>query len=255
MIQHNCVVRKVEQVAPNIFALTFVSHPIAMGVSPGQFVNIKPDAGVEPMLRRPFSVYFVDGDELKIIFNVIGKGTAALRWKKPGETIDVLGPLGVPFGLDAVEFDTAILVGGGLGVAPLPLTTRSLKQAGKKIVTYIGARTASMVTPQYLDNVRVATDDGSKGYQGNVVELLTRELEGVAGARLKIFACGPTAMLKALQKLVVERHIRCEASLEGPMGCGFGICQGCPVELVGGEKKYALMCKDGPTFDITKVRL
>ena len=255
MIQHNCVVRNVEQVAPNIFVLTFVSHPIATGVSPGQFVNLKPDAGVDPMLRRPFSVYVVDGDEVKIIFNVIGKGTAALRWKKPDETIDVLGPLGIPFGLNPDEFDTAVLVGGGLGVAPLPLTTRTLKQERKTVLTYLGARTASMVTPHHLDNVRVATDDGSQGFHGNVVDLLSKELGGMDISRLKIFACGPTAMLKALQKLVVERGIRCEASLEGPMGCGFGICQGCPVELVGGEKKYALMCKDGPTFDITKVRL
>ena len=255
MIQQSCPVRNVEQVAENIFVLTFVSPSIAAAVSPGQFVNIKTDAGIEPMLRRPFSVYFAEGQELKIIFNVIGKGTAALRWKKPGETIDVLGPLGVPFGLDNREFDTAILVGGGLGVAPLPLATRKLKRDGKNVVTYMGARTAAVVTPQHLDNVRVATDDGSEGYHGNVVDLLKHELQGLKSSRPRVFACGPTAMLKALQRLVVEHGIPCEASLEGPMGCGFGICQGCPVELAGGEKKYALMCKDGPTFDISRIRL
>lgn len=255
MIQQDCPVKDVEQVAENIFVLTFVSPSIAAAVAPGQFVNIKTDAGIEPMLRRPFSVYHSEGAELAIIFNVIGKGTAALRSKKTGETINVLGPLGVPFGLDDEGFDTAVLVGGGLGVAPLPLATRDLKRSGKHIVTYLGARTTSMITRQHLDNVRVATDDGSEGYHGNVVELLSRELHDFTLSKVKIFACGPTAMLKSLQKLAVGHGISCEASLEGPMGCGFGICQGCPVELADGERKYALMCKDGPTFDISKIRL
>lgn len=255
MIQQSCSVKKVEQVAENIYVLTFLSPSIAATVLPGQFVNIKIEAGIEPMLRRPFSIYFVQGDEVQIIFNVIGKGTAALRGKPHGETIDVLGPLGVPFGLDASEFDTAVLVGGGLGVAPLPLATRQLRRGGKSIITFLGSRTASMIVDQRLENVHIATDDGSKGFHGNVVDFLRHELSGSKVSGLKFFACGPTAMLRSLQSYVMERDIHCEASLEGPMGCGFGICQGCPVELAEGEKKYALMCKDGPTFDIRRIRL
>ncbi len=254
MIQQICSVKNVEQVAENIFVLTFFSPSIASTVSPGQFVNIKPDAGIEPLLRRPFSVYFVQGDEVQIIFSVIGKGTAALRAKPPGEAIDVLGPLGVPFGVDVEKFATAVLVGGGLGVAPLPLVTRQLIRAGKSIITFLGSRTATMIADQHLENVHIATDDGSKGYHGNVVDLLRHELPTTTTG-LKMFACGPTPMLRALQSFALERGIRCEASLEGPMGCGFGICQGCPVELAGSEKKYALMCKDGPTFDISRIRL
>ncbi|MBM2840839.1 MAG: Dihydroorotate dehydrogenase electron transfer subunit [Bacteroidetes bacterium] len=255
MIQETCPVKAVEQVAQNIYVLTFISRRIAESTAPGQFVNIKADEGIEPLLRRPFSVYFSTGEDVRIIFNVIGKGTAALRKKRTGDTIDVLGPLGVPFGVEGSYYETGVLVGGGLGVAPLPMVTRELERAGKRIITFLGARTASMIVDHHLHNVTVATDDGSRGFRGNVVELARQTLPVGAYPSLKIFACGPTPMLQALQKFVQEKDILCEASLEGPMGCGFGICQGCPVELIAEEKKYGLMCKDGPTFDMKRIRL
>jgi dihydroorotate dehydrogenase electron transfer subunit len=255
MIQETCSVRRVEKVAENVYVLTFASEQIARFTSAGQFVNIKTGEGLEPLFRRPFSVYDVQECLVQIIFNVIGKGTATLRQKKAGETIDVIGLLGVPFTLDGNGFDTAILIGGGLGVAPLPLATRELQRLGKRIITFLGARTASMLVEQHLVGVRIATDDGSKGFHGNVVDLMQQELPSALLQSTKVFACGPTPMLRALQAFVLKNNIQCEASLEGPMGCGFGVCQGCPVELVGGEKKYALMCKDGPTFDMSRRRL
>ena len=255
MFQENCPVKTVEQVAENVFVLTFVSDRIAHSTAAGQFVNIKTDEGIEPLLRRPFSVYNVRDNLVQIIFNVIGKGTAVLKGKRAGESVDVLGPLGVPFGLEHEDFESAVLVGGGLGVAPLPLATRELQRLGKKVTTFLGARTASMLVEQYLVDVHVATDDGSKGFQGNVVDLVAQMLSHGSHRRSKIFACGPTPMLRALQLYVLRNDAPCEASLEGPMGCGFGICQGCPVELVGAEKKYALMCQEGPTFDMKRIRL
>jgi dihydroorotate dehydrogenase electron transfer subunit len=178
-----------------------------------------------------------------------------LAKKKSGDTIDVLGPLGVPFSFNGDAFETAVLVGGGLGVAPLPLALRELLRLGKRVMTCLGARTASMLVERHLENVHVATDDGSKGHHGNVVELVKKVLSGESIKTVKLFACGPTVMLRSLQEYVVQNDIPCEASLEGPMGCGFGICQGCPVELVGTEKKYALMCKDGPAFDLRMIRI
>jgi dihydroorotate dehydrogenase electron transfer subunit len=255
MIQEICPVERVEKVAENIYVLTFISEQIAHSTAPGQFVNIKTDEGIEPLLRRPFSVYNAQGNLVQIVFNVIGKGTATLRQKEEGETIDVLGPLGVPFALEGNGFDTAILIGGGLGVAPLPMATRELQRQNKRIITFLGARTASMVVEQHLVGVRIATDDGSRGFHGNVVDLMQRELSSVLLQSTKAFACGPTPMLRALQAFVFKNNVQCQASLEGPMGCGFGVCQGCPVELVGGDKKYALMCKDGPTFDMRRIKL
>ncbi|HCV42389.1 MAG TPA: dihydroorotate dehydrogenase electron transfer subunit [Bacteroidetes bacterium] len=255
MTQEFCPVKTVEQLAENVFVLTFLSDRIAQSASAGQFVNIKTDEGIEPLLRRPFSLYTTQGNLAQIIFNVIGKGTAVLRNKRAGEMLDVLGPLGVPFTLNSPSHDTAILVGGGMGVAPMPMATRELIRLGKKVVTILGARTASMVIEAHLRDVHVATDDGSRGFHGNVVDLIKQMAPRGKYSNPKVFACGPTQMLKALQAYVLENEMDCEASLEGPMGCGFGICQGCPVELVDAEKKYGLMCKDGPTFDMKKIRL
>ncbi|MCZ6775903.1 MAG: dihydroorotate dehydrogenase electron transfer subunit [Ignavibacteria bacterium] len=255
MTQEFCHVQHVQQVADNVFVLTFSSEEISESIQPGQFINIKVNEGTEPLLRRPFSVYRTDRKQVQIIFNVIGKGTAALRKKNKDDWLDVLGPLGVPFGFDNDDYKTAILIGGGLGVAPLPILTKSLKKIGKGVVTFLGSRSSNHMAENHLENLNVATDDGSKGFHGTVVDLAKERLSVDMFARPKIFACGPTPMLRAVASMSNERDIPCEASLEGPMACGFGICQGCPVELIGSGKKYALVCKDGPVFDIRTIRI
>ena len=255
MIQENCPVQRVEQAAENIYVLTFSSGRIAESVAPGQFINIRTENGIEPLLRRPFSIYSTEDNLVQIIFNVVGKGTAALMKKRAGETINVLGPLGRPFRFDDRTFDTAVLLGGGLGVAPLPLASRELHKRGKRVLTLLGARSASMLVDRHLTDVHVATDDGSRGYHGTVVDLAAQTLPPGSEHNTKIFSCGPTPMLRALQSYVLKSGIPCEASLEGAMGCGFGICQGCPVELVDPARKYALMCKEGPVFDLRTIRL
>ena len=254
MLPEICPVQKVEQAAENIHVLSFISERIARSATPGQFVNVRADEGIEPLLRRPFSVYTTENSLVQIIFNVVGKGTSILARKRVGETIDVLGPLGFPFTLDG-SFETAVLVAGGLGVAPLPLASRELQRLGKRVVSLLGVRTASMLVDRHLPDVHVATDDGSQGHHGTVVDLATQLLPPGSHRNTKVFSCGPTPMLRALRSYVLRTKIPCEASLEGAMGCGFGICQGCPVEMVNPGKRYALMCKDGPVFDITAIRL
>ncbi len=255
MKQESCPVTGVEEVGRNIYLLTFVARGISSSVRPGQFVNIRVSEGFEPLLRRPFSVYNTSHDSVQVLFNVVGKGTLALKKKRRNESIDVIGPLGVPFSLTGTDFETAILLGGGLGVAPLPLATGSLKTAKKSLMTFLGARSSDSLIESHLENLRCATDDGTKGYSGTVVDLLKETLQQAPVPRPKIFACGPTPMLRAAAAFAKERSIPCEVSLEGSMACGIGICQGCPVELVGEEKKYALMCKDGPVFDVTRIVL
>jgi dihydroorotate dehydrogenase electron transfer subunit len=169
--------------------------------------------------------------------------------------LDVLGPLGKPFNTDDSGYDTGVLIGGGLGVAPLPLLTSALKEMGKPVLTFIGARSASRLVTDYLENLHTATDDGSKGFRGNAVDLASDFLRKNPVRRPKIFACGPMPMLRALASFARASDIPCEVSLEGPMGCGIGICQGCPVELAGTERSYALMCKDGPAFDIRTIKI
>jgi dihydroorotate dehydrogenase electron transfer subunit len=216
-------------------------------------VNIKAlDVMWGPFLRRPFSLSGVSGDSIELLFNVIGSGTRLLASRAIGEKLDVLGPLGRPFGLDD-SFSTAVMVAGGLGVAPFPFVEDALKAAGKESMLVLGARTAGQVYAGAIRNVSVATDDGTLGHHGTVVDLLERTLTEKKPERPKIFGCGPTPMLRALSAAAQRLEIPCEVSLEGDMACGIGICQGCPVETVGRERKYALVCTDGPTFDCKEV--
>jgi dihydroorotate dehydrogenase electron transfer subunit len=250
-----CPVTSVRSPARGVFVLAFLSPSIASSLLPGQFLNFRVGEGNDPLLRRPFSAYRVEKNQVEIIFNVVGRGTSLLSALRPGDRIDVLGPLGVPFRFSGEDFDTGVLIGGGLGVAPLPLLTRALRKAGKNVLTFVGGRTASLLLTEYLETPLTATDDGSAGFHGTVVQLARERLAGEKVLRPKIFACGPTPMLKAVAEFARASALPCEVSLEGPMGCGIGICQGCPVELIGEEKKYALMCKDGPTFDIRAIKL
>jgi len=250
-----CPVEGVRPVGDNIYVLRFSSPAISRSLRAGQFVNLRVKEGCDPLLRRPFSAYRIENGSIEIIFNVVGRGTAALRQKNAGEILDVLGPLGRPFGTLDTAYDTGVLIGGGLGVAPLPLLTAEIRRAGKHILTVVGARSSKQIVTDHLDDPGIATDDGSLGFHGNVVDLTSTLLAKTPVARPKIFACGPTPMLRAVAAFARTAGIPCEVSLEGPMGCGIGICQGCPVEVTGPEKKYALMCKDGPVFDTRTITI
>jgi dihydroorotate dehydrogenase electron transfer subunit len=253
MLHIHARVLQVRQVAPNVYVLGFHAPQLSATVAAGQFVNILVGDGLQPLLRRPFSVYRTDGEAVEVIFQRVGKGTTLLAQAATGSDIDLLGPLGAGFHLNDPGFDTAVLAGGGLGVAPLPIATRTLMNAGKKIVTLLGARTTDQLVDSYLQDVRIATDDGSRGIQGNVVELAEQVFAEEHFERPRLFGCGPTPMLRALARFARTHDIPCEVSLEGQMACGIGICQGCPVEMVGQERKYSLMCKDGPVFNTTDI--
>ncbi|MGA9363073.1 MAG: dihydroorotate dehydrogenase electron transfer subunit [Bacteroidota bacterium] len=252
MVQEFSEVTRVSEVAHRTFSLEFCSPDIARTATPGQFVNIRINRSSSPLLRRPMSVCDVQGEIVKILFNVVGRGTSLLAQTIPGETIDVLGPLGHGFDFTNPP-GLAILVAGGLGVAPFPFLARSLSQQEVSIVSFVGARTANQLVLDGLPNVSAATDDGTKGYQGTVVELLRSRLGQSAASRQTVFACGPTAMLRSLQQFVRELNMACQVSVETAMACGIGLCQGCPVELVEGPQKYKLSCKDGPVFDLSKI--
>lgn len=243
-----------EQRAEGLYALAFESRELARETRPGQFLNIRVDKSTFPLLRRPFSVSRTNGDLVEILFNVVGRGTQILAEKRPGDMLNVLGPLGVPFRFEG-DFDVALIVAGGLGVAPFPLLTDALRQSGKKIQSFLGARTASHITEHHLQNVHVSTDDGSGGLHGTVVDLLEGYWKKEMPKGAKIFGCGPTRMMKALSDFALRNEIDCEISLEGEMACGVGICQGCPVERTSGERKYSLVCTEGPAFNCKDVIL
>jgi dihydroorotate dehydrogenase electron transfer subunit len=231
-------------------------------ISPGQFVMVQIGEGLEPYLRRAFSVYDVvnGGDrsgplEIRLLAKVIGRGTRALGASRPGEELRVLGPLGRGFSLR--DGGRVALVAGGVGSAALLLLARALAPSTTLDVLYGGrgrldlpdaARFARLAESSGGELVST-TEDGTAGRRGLVTAPLEERL--AAGAYDYVYACGPMGLLARLAALCAEHGVPGEAALETPMGCGFGACLGCAVPHVAGH--YALCCKDGPVFRFDEV--
>jgi dihydroorotate dehydrogenase electron transfer subunit len=243
-------VHSVEQITNNTYLIKVFAPAIACAVKPGQFCNVKVSEGNYPLLRRPFSICDTEGDYIFFLFDIHGEGTKILSSKKNGDELDILGPLGNGFNLDG-DYKNAVIVAGGLGSAPFPYLIKNLPEE-KEVFCFVGGRTKKHLVSHQLKNIKFATDDGSMGFHGNVVELLKSEINSISDFR--IFSCGPNPMLKALQAYCIENKFDCQISVECAMACGFGICQGCPIDSYDGSH-FKLVCKDGPVFNADEVRL
>ena len=218
----------------------------AAAAKPGQFFQIAVEAP-HAILRRPYSVAWVDRARGRIgfIFNVVGSGSAWLASLHAGDELDLIGPLGQGFSIEPGQ-GRAVCVAGGLGVATFPALVAELQKAGRPVVFLQGARTADRLLPSpRLPGVdlRLATDDGSRGFRGSVVDLLSPAVATDA----EVFVCGPTPMLRRLIDAAERLELpltRIQVALETPMGCGFGTCLGCVAPRLGGG--YLLTCTDGP---------
>ena len=236
----------------DVSILSMPCPEIAATARPGNFVNIKVSAADQPLLRRPFCIHNVQGDTIDVMVKNVGRGTSLLCEASCGESLLVLGPLGNSFGVGTGDFDTALLVSGGIGTAPMLFLEKTLASEGILFHHLVGGRSRADLLTTGLSNVSTSTDDGSEGFHGNVVQLLEKHLaERTNAERVKVFACGPNPMLKALARFCRDRAIACELSLESVMGCGVGICYGCMVELsnADGEKESILLCREGPVID------
>lgn len=250
------------EIAPGLAVLRFRNAHVAHTTKAGQFVNILPRAGeIDPLLRRPFSVYGVHpDDEASIIVQVHGRGTERIAHTRAGDMLDVLGPLGNPWNIHSADFSTAVLVIGGVGVASMPLLTLAIELEELGVAAYYGARASGLLALEGLRNVQIATDDGSSGYHGTNIALLRQHLQEGRIEQPKLFVCGPTAMMRAAQALAMEFDLPCEISLETEMACGIGICQGCPVEtdratFEATGKRFRLVCTEGPSFSAESIVL
>lgn len=241
--------RKINEV---YWRMAFSSKRLSRGVKPGQFLNVKIDDGPDPFLRRPFSYYRVRGNQIQMLYACLGRGTQILSRKKPGTTLQALGPLGKPFA-PSVTGKKQILVGGGVGVPPLVFLAESSVKIGMRLL--IGCKSKSEVMPrrelaQVRAEVRYATDDGSYGRKGFVTALLEEILKSEDPRSLYVQTCGPTPMMRAVLDLARKYGAAGEASVEERMACGVGACLGCVVETKTG---YETSCVRGPVFSFDEL--
>lgn len=253
-----CTIVSHEEIAEGVFKLTVKGELVNEITAPGQFVHIKINNGVDPLLRRPISIssFEPETQECTLIYRKEGRGTSMLAEKDAGMKVDILGPLGNGFPVHEVSRgETALLVGGGIGVPPLFELSRQLSAKGVNVITVLGFQTSSAVfyEQEFLQSgeVYVATVDGTYGEKGFVTDLINKHA-------LKfdvLYSCGPTPMLKALEQGFSDRRVF--LSLEERMGCGIGACFACVCKKADDPKgtSYKKICSDGPVFRAGEVIL
>jgi dihydroorotate dehydrogenase electron transfer subunit len=246
----------------NYFKIIIDSALIAKDSKPGQFLNIKVNDGYEPLLRRPFSIHRVEGSSIEVLYEVVGKGTEILSRKKSGDYLNVIGPLGNGFDYGAwgMGHGSWVLVVGGIGVAPLfflaeRLMRHTTHHTRRKTTVLIGAKTEKQILcekefKKLGCDVKIATDDGSRGFKGYVSDLLKKILSTMDYQLSTIYACGPKPMLKEISRISKDYKIPAQVSLEEHLACGIGVCLGCAVNTIAG---YKPVCKDGPVFDANEI--
>ncbi len=221
---------------------------------PGNFFMVAVDTGLDPLLKRPFSVHRWIDNNFQLLYRVVGKGTKILSEKKPGNSLDILGPLGKGFPAPKKEHQV-ILVAGGLGIAPIFSMAENIKK--KNPLLFYGTKTKKDII--LIEEFRslgidpiVSTDDGSQGRKGNIVNVLKKYLTRHPSPfmRYVLYACGPEIMLEALSDLASEFNIKGYFAMEQNMACGIGTCLGCIIKTRKGHKR---VCKEGPVFPIEEI--
>ena len=244
-------VRSVEQIHQRYVLIKLTDEKPLPDMLPGQFVEVRVDGSTSTFLRRPISINFVDREknELWLLVATVGNGTKQMAKLQPGDTLNCVLPLGNGF-TPAKQGEKVLLVGGGVGVAPLLYMGAEMKRQGIEPTFLLGARTANdlLMLPVFnmYGRAYVTTENGSMGEKGFVTNhsILTKERFD------RISTCGPTPMMKAVARYARQNNVDCEVSLENLMACGLGACLCCVEKTTEGN---LCVCKDGPVFNIKKL--
>ncbi len=240
-----------EHPTPSHVLLRLTSEEPLPPMNPGQFVELRVDGSPSTFLRRPISINDVDyaRNELHLLIHVVGNGTAALSRLKAGDSVNCVFPLGNGFTLPA-SGERILLVGGGVGTAPLVYLGRKAKELGATPVFLLGAKTKADLLQlelfEELGEVNITTEDGSFGERGFVTNHSVLGKERFA----RIQVCGPKPMMKAVASYAAHVGVDCEVSLENMMACGLGACLCCVEKTIEGN---LCVCKEGPVFNIKKL--
>ncbi|MHA6258642.1 dihydroorotate dehydrogenase electron transfer subunit [Sporosarcina sp. CAU 1771] len=250
IIQDRMTVTSHKQIARNIFEMKLTGKLVGEITSPGQFVHIRVSDSFEFLLRRPISIASINQEinEMTILYRAEGQGTTTLSKKREGDEVDVLGPLGNGFPVEETDTgETAILVGGGIGVPPLYELSKQLTAKGVKCIHILGFQSNDVVFYEEefsaLGETHIVTVDGSKGTTGFVTTVM-----GELGNDFSTYySCGPMPMLDAVQTMYEGK--KGFLSFEQRMGCGIGACFACVCQTTeGNESAYIKVCSDGPVF-------
>lgn len=228
---------------------------------PGQFYMLRTEKRWPVQLPRPFSIYdrADDGSFGSFLIKPVGEGSRALCELRPGEGIVLNGPLGRAFPADVVD---PVCIAGGVGLAPFLLLAKRAHRAGRPVRLLFGGRNRAALAGiddfAAITRLSASTDDGSYGFHGMVTQLLERLLaDGVVKAGETVFCCGPDPMMHAVAALCEQRGLRCFLSLETYMACGYGVCNGCTVEVQGERFKgwpFSRTCVEGPVYEACELR-
>ena len=235
---------------------------LAAQAQPGHFVNVLTAERTDPLLRKPFSIYTVDRErgQISLLYSIVGPTTQGMARKRPGDTLDLVGPLGgCIFRPDTRPGAMHVLVGGGYGVPPLVFLSREmqLSQPNSEMVFIIGARRKDLLLceMELMEagvDARAATEDGSHGTRGRVTDVLEPLLQERSGLPITVYCCGPTPMMQAVGDLCQSLGVPCQLSVEVAMPCGIGVCMGCVLDLADGRRVRC--CVDGPVFEASEVK-
>jgi len=248
-----------KKIAQGFYKMRIESPYLAKNSKPGQFVEVRCSEKTDPLLPRPLGCHRILEDGIELLYEVVGNGTAMLSEKKAGEALNLIGPLGNGFDITA-STKAAILVAGGVGVAPLVALAEALVHSPRSIVhgkkrkifILLGAKTKNQILcknefKKLGTEIIISTEDGSEGKCGLITDCLSLLLSTMDHRLSTIYACGPAGMLKEVTHIAKDKKMPCQVSLEEHMACGVGVCLGCPVKIKGGE--YRMVCKDGPVFN------
>ncbi|MBT3362597.1 MAG: dihydroorotate dehydrogenase electron transfer subunit [Chloroflexi bacterium] len=226
---------------------------VALMVKPGQFVMVlcRGEGQTSPLLRRPLSVHRIDGDRLALLYAAVGQGTGWLAGRKTGGQVDVLGPLGNGFTIDAGAKKLLLVGGGAMGIAPMIAFADEAVDKGLEVTVLQGVRNADLLYPQdelpSSVTFEAATEDGSVGRK----EFVTGAIAELSPDHDRIYACGPIPMYQAIAgNTLILSSKPTQVCLEQMMACGWGVCYGCTIKTQNGLAK---VCQDGPVFDINDV--
>lgn len=259
LINESCQIISNQKVGPRLYLMTLQASELAVRLRPGQFVHMLVPRMEAHILRRPFSVYFcnVDAGIIDILYQVVGFGTDHMTTLAPGETCELIGPVGRVW--EPPETGRCLLVGGGVGAAPLFMLCEQIAASNATVEVVLGAQTKDALVcrdryAQVLGNEPAcATDDGTYGRAGFCTTLVEEALaEASASGRPfdYVAVCGPEPLMKIVADMAQKAGVRCQVSMEKRMACGIGACLSCVVDTVEGKKRA---CVDGPVFDADKV--